>query len=121
MKDDLIYLASPYTHPDVIVKHERYNKTRYVLSDMLNEGYIVFSPIVHCHHLHLEHEMPEDFDFWARYNIAVLRHCDRLMVLMLDGWKESKGVTYEIEAAKILGLPVEYMHGTDWILREPNG
>jgi hypothetical protein len=32
-----------------------------------------------------------------------------MIVLMLDGWKESVGLTAEIELSKKLGIEVEYM------------
>ena len=37
------------------------------------------------------------------------RRCDRLVVLMLDGWKQSRGVHAEIAIARRLGLPVTFM------------
>ncbi len=44
---------------------------------------------------------------------ALLERCDQLVVLMLDGWRESVGVQAEILIASELGIPTRY-----W---EPNG
>ena len=38
-----------------------------------------------------------------------LDHCDRCIVLMLDGWQESKGVKVEIETFTQLGKPVDFL------------
>ena len=35
--------------------------------------------------------------------------CSGMYVLMFDGWKDSVGVTAEIEYAKELGIHVEYL------------
>ena len=43
-----------------------------------------------------------------------MRHCWKVMVLMLDGWKDSEGVNAEINAALDLGLPVEYLELEDF-------
>ena len=39
----------------------------------------------------------------------VLSGCDRLVVLMLEGWNRSRGVREEIETAESMGIDVEYM------------
>lgn len=38
-----------------------------------------------------------------------LKRCNELVVLMLDGWKESRGVQAEIRIALELGKPVRYL------------
>jgi hypothetical protein len=32
-----------------------------------------------------------------------------MIVLKLDGWEESKGIAYELDKAKLLGIPVSYL------------
>jgi hypothetical protein len=39
----------------------------------------------------------------------VLRRCDRLVVLRIPGWRESRGVTLEIEFAQTAGIPIEFV------------
>ena len=105
----LIYLASPYTHDDPWVRQERYNQCLNALTFLLAQDKFVYSPIVHSHHVDGRLRGTKDHSFWMRQAIEMLHRCDRLTVLMLDGWQRSKGVAEETVAATRLGLPVDYM------------
>jgi hypothetical protein len=102
----MIYLASPYSHPNPAVVQQRFEKTRKVTADLMLRGVPVFSPIVHCHEIANLYEMPTDAAYWETYNTAFLRKSDMMYVLTLDGWKESLGVTQEIGLAKTLRLTI---------------
>lgn len=91
----MIYLASPYSGTPEVMQ-QRYEATRAVTADTLKDGEFVYSPIVHCHDLALHHDIPKDFAFWSKYNFHMLDLADQLWVLMLPGWKESRGVTAEV-------------------------
>ena len=110
-KDQLIYLGSPYTHKLKRVMKERYDKALYATGDLLNQGYRVISPIVHCHPLSIKFKMMPDFEFWKKYNFALLSKCDILLVLQLDGWIESIGLQGEIEYAKRNNIIIETLIG----------
>jgi hypothetical protein len=58
-------------------------------------------------------ELPKGWDFWREYDLWFIRQCDRLTVVMIDGWRESVGVTAEIAEAERLGIPVGYMEVRD--------
>ena len=75
---------------------------------MEKEGLNVFSPITHSHPLY-DLGMRGDWDFWKRIDVEYLRLSEKIVVLMLPGWLESKGVTAEIKLAKEMGIPVEYL------------
>jgi hypothetical protein len=70
-------------------------------------GHVVFCPIVHFHPL-VEYGLPTEWSAWERIDREFLRRCEEVVVLMLDGWEESAGVTAEISAAEELGLGVRY-------------
>lgn len=106
--DKLIYLASPYSHKNNHIQHLRYEQVCYYAAELTRQGLLVFSPIAHSHGI-AKYGLPTDWQFWQQYDEAMISRCDSLTVLMLDGWKESKGVQAEIEIAKRLGIPVEYM------------
>ena len=53
--------------------------------------------------------LPWDWDFWQRFDGKYLRRCDGVVVLMLDGWRESAGVRAEIRLAGELGKPMTYL------------
>lgn len=106
-KDQLIYIGSPYTHPDKSIEQLRHDQVLDITADLLNQGFHVISPIVHCHPLSVKHNMRGDFEFWKKYNFALLGKCDVLLVVTLDGWKESVGLKTEIEFAQDNGISVE--------------
>ena len=68
----------------------------------------MFSPIVHGHPL-VDHGLPTDWSFWERFDRDHLERCDEVIVLMLDGWRESVGVAAEIRIAGELDKPVWYL------------
>lgn len=103
------YLASPYSHPDATIREARYLEAVRATALLMNAGEIIFSPIAHSHPIAVNHSLPLDWQFWEAYDRAFIQHCEGVIVLMLDGWRESKGVKAEIEIAKGLGWPVRYL------------
>jgi len=73
---------------------------------------MVFSPIAHSHPL-TRYGLPTDWTFWRRYDRAHMERCDELAVLMLDGWRESKGVRAEMAIARELNMPVRMIYPAD--------
>jgi nucleoside 2-deoxyribosyltransferase len=104
----MIYLASPYSHPDAIVRERRFRAACSAAARLIRSGEIVFSPVAHCHAIALC-GVPTDWRFWERHDRRFLEFCDEVVVLMLDGWRESVGVQAEIEIAEELGKPVRYL------------
>lgn len=105
----LIYLASPYSHPDELVRHERFERLLAVVAQFMNEGYLVFSPIAHSHPVAVRHDLPGDWEFWKRIDAAFISVCGAVWVLCIEGWRESKGVAAEIEIAREMGKPVYFI------------
>lgn len=106
---ELIYLAVPYTHADPAVEDYRYRTVTKVATELMKKGRVVFSPITQAVPLKQAGELPTKWEYWKTFDTVFLERCDRLMVLTLDGWKESVGVTEEIQIATRLGLPIEYI------------
>lgn len=104
----MIYLASPYSHPEVTIREQRFRDACRAAAQLLASGLTVFSPIVHGHPL-VDHGLPTDWSFWKRFDRDHLVRCDEVVVLMLDGWQESVGVAAEIQIAGELGKPVRYL------------
>lgn len=103
----MIYLASPYSHPDPLVREARFDAACRATADMIRAGRPVFSPIVHGHPL-VRFGLPTDWAFWQRFDTEHLRRCDEVLVLRIDGWEESEGVRAEIELAAALGKRASY-------------
>lgn len=105
----MIYLASPYAHADPAMMQYRYEVMLDVVAYYLNERVTVFSPIVHCHNIKLRHGLPEDHDFWLRYDYEIMARCTGIYIIMLDGWMESRGVGAEIVYAQTHGMEITYI------------
>lgn len=102
----MIYLASPYSHPDPLVMKTRFLLAEQVTAILLERKLWVYSPIVHCHELAAKYSLPTDFAYWQEYNIDMLRRCDFFFILDISGWKESKGVTGELTVAQMLNMKI---------------
>lgn len=104
----IAYLASPYSHPDLDIREERYRAACRAAAALLLAGRPVFSPIAHSHPL-VDYGLPADWSFWRRHDRELLARCDEVLVLMLAGWRESVGVREEIRIARELGKPVRFL------------
>lgn len=104
----MIYLASPYSHPDALIREQRFREACRAAAALLRAGYAVFSPIAYSHAL-VEHGLPTDWSFWARQDRKLLARCDEVVVLQLDGWIDSVGVQSEIALARELGKPLQFV------------
>lgn len=104
----MIYLASPYSNPSRAVVEDRYQTTMAFCAEFMRRGHVLFSPILHCHELTKAHSLPSDAAYWQSYNYSILRRCESLWVLTLDGWETSVGVSDEISKASFLRMPIEY-------------
>lgn len=100
------YIGSPYSHPEPLVREERFIRTSFYLMQCLRDCQWAYSPIVHCHDMAKTWDLPKDANFWREYNFAMLRGAKRLKVLRLDGWQQSIGLTDERAEAERLGLPI---------------
>jgi nucleoside 2-deoxyribosyltransferase len=101
-----IYLSSPYTHKDQSIVDHRVAVTQEVTASLMRHGYHVFSPIVHSHNMAKVLEMPTDFEFWSKWNMAFIKSLDAFAVLRIGGWDQSRGVIAETRRAFGLGKPV---------------
>jgi hypothetical protein len=106
----MIYLASPYSHPDPVIKKTRFLLVEQCTAALINQGLYVWSPIVHCYEMAKKFSMPDDAEFWKGYNTDFIRRADSMFVLGIDGWFESKGVMMEIKLAKEALLPVRFVN-----------
>lgn len=107
----LVYLASPYSHANPIVREQRFLAVCKAAGKMMEAGDIVYSPIAHSHPISVTMTVsPTDHHFWLRQCFGVLERSSLLRVLMLDGWIQSKGVAAEISFAKEQGIPLEFVN-----------
>jgi nucleoside 2-deoxyribosyltransferase len=104
----MIYLASPYSHSDATIREQRFREACLAAAELIRNGEVVFSPIAHSHPI-AAYGLPSDWWFWERHDLQHLTRCDEIVVLTLDGWRESEGVHAEIRISKELGKQVRYL------------
>lgn len=106
----VIYLAQPYTHPDPLIREQRYHKALTVEANILRRGGVcVINPIGMCHELSKTHKLPTGYEYWQERDRTLIERSDETWVLMMDGWRESVGVTDEINYTRELGKPIYYL------------
>lgn len=110
----MIYIASPYSHPDPVIMRTRFLLAQEYCAALINQGEFPYSPIVHCHEMALRYKLPTDFEYWRNYNLDMLRRADSMTVMTIPGWEESVGVKAETAAARAVNLPVFYMSVEAW-------
>jgi len=109
IKNEIVYLATPYSHPELAVQRLRFEQVSRLAAELMSRGVYVYSPISHTHPIAMAGYLPTGWDFWEAHNRTMLSRCDRLVVYMQDGWEESVGVAAEIAMAEEFGLPIEYL------------
>jgi hypothetical protein len=103
------YLAAPYSHPDPLVRIARFEAINRAAYRLMLRGEVVFSPISHSHPIEMESGQINSHEFWAKQDDWFEQHCSKVAVLMMDGWRESKGTQREIRMAEELGKEIEYL------------
>ena len=109
----LYYVASPYSHdcPEVVAKRVQ-DATRAADAINLNyNGVTAYSPVAAATGMQARGITPKEG--WYLYDFAMLSKADRLIVLKLEGWETSIGVSLEIAFALGKGIPITY-----WTLAE---
>ena len=102
----MIYLASPYSHSDRLVRLDRYQAVLQFTARQLAAGVMVYSPIVYGHEIGQMLGTSTEWDAWKAFDLDMLARCDGLWVLQLAGWENSVGVKAEMEEAERLGLSI---------------
>lgn len=105
----LSYLAVPYSHPDPEVRAARFKAANRVAGILMQRGHLVFSPISHTHPIAEECDLPRGWDYWSAFDRAYLAVSKVLIVLCIDGWRESVGITGEMSIAADMDVPVEFI------------
>ena len=112
----LVYVASVYSQGNA--NKELREKRFQFVKDWVGlhfmtyiKGYdkVLYSPIIHNHLIAEDHDLPATWDFWRGVDTVILRHCSALIVLKMDGWEKSVGITCEIDTAKMLNIPIQYI------------
>ena len=92
----LFYVMSPYsgTRTEMFSRHF---DTSVAATRLVREGIPLLSPILHWHFAAQTHGLPKDAEYWMAYNKRLFASADAGILLMLPGWRESKGIREELE------------------------
>jgi hypothetical protein len=107
----LVYLASPYTHPDRKVEKERFRLVAKATGWLLHNtpNLFFFCPIAHSEAVGMVCALPGDWHFWAEFDECLISRCAELWILCIPGWSKSTGVNAERAIAVRLGLPIKFV------------
>ena len=107
VSNNVIFLGCPYSSDDPAVVAERVDIASRVTVELLSRGHIVVSPLPLSHPL-AKHGTPKGG--WYKYCLELLKLCNSLWVLQLDGWDVSEGVRLELSAAYVRGMDIRYIN-----------
>lgn len=104
-----IFVAGPYNTPDDAIKEYRMNTIKDYCVKQFLDGNSPISALLMGLVYATHAELPTDTDTWRTFSETLLKGCDELHVLMVDGWELSSGVKSEIESANKLNIPIKYI------------
>lgn len=116
----MLYLASPYTHPDKAIREKRYRKICKIAAQLHNKFY-VFSPIVQCHGMSVYGNLRGDIGFWLDYARHMISLCSTFMIATMKGWDHSLGIKAEYDIARQFKKPVMQVDPNSLIITEFKG
>lgn len=71
MEKILTYLAIPYSHPNSLVRHFRFQQANIAAAALLNAGEQVFSSISHSHPIAEEGGLPTGFEYYEAFDTEI--------------------------------------------------
>jgi len=99
-----IYVAGKYSDPNIINVLGNIREGIKMSAKLLSLGYAPFCPFLDYQFQFYEPDLKVE-DYYA-YSLTWLNSCDAMLVL--PGYKSSKGTLAEIDTAKISGIPIYY-------------
>ena len=114
-KSEIEYLGLPYTDENPLLKDWRALVSDKIAADLTKQGRIIFAPISAWHHIAKKYELPGTFEYWLELDEEFIKISKKLLIIMLPGWKESKGVGGEIKLAHKYNIPIGYIDPKPYI------
>ena len=109
----LLYLASPYSHPDPATQYYRYRRVCRATAKLIKAGVPVFSPLCNSVPAVELGGLETDHNGFLAIDLPILHRCDEVLVLALDGWTTSLGVRRELFEALTLRKPITVIGEAD--------
>ena len=83
----MIYLATPYSHPDPEVMKARFRQACRIAGELMLAGKVVYCPIAHTHAIAEETGIDRTWEFWERFDRPFIEVCTEVCVAKMDGWE----------------------------------
>lgn len=111
-KKGLIYLGQPYSSNSDEVMNWRYEKSCEFAAMFHESGLNWFSPISMSHRAseYLTDEVKKDWKAWEKLDLYYASLSSCLVICALNNWRESTGLTAEIEYFERAGKPIFYLN-----------
>lgn len=106
----IVYIASPYSNvkdKQQLMKDIASFCGKYMQE---NQGQYTITGLVHHYAVQEVSTLGSDWNFWKDFCEDFLSRCDTMIVLMFDGWKESRGVQEEIRIASERNIPCTFIN-----------
>lgn len=112
----MIFLSSPYTHPNPEVQKQRVTQVKKLVKECTAAGLHVISPVVYSSAspdfytpgtIFLSEEAIQAY--WRAWSMDILKACNRVVVYMLPGWADSQGVQLELITAQECGIEIKFI------------
>ena len=108
-----LYLGCPYSHPDPLIRHLRFQIANQAAGTLMEKGYFVFSPISHSHCIGKSINRACDRPFWLDQDISFLKSwADEFGIICIRGWRTSDGICDERSIAEQSNKTV--IHFPNW-------
>lgn len=104
----LIYIAAPYYDPNSSVTLKRMERIYGMMHHYIVNDKHPITPLS-MHEIVARYDLNGTYEFWDRYCLNILKRCDEMHVLCLEGWDKSRGVAAEIQFCKDNNIPIRYI------------
>jgi hypothetical protein len=103
------YIATPYTQFPTGLQ-DAFETACRVTAELMRHGIPCFSPIAHSHPLAIIGGLdPVDHELWMRSDAPMLNAACGCLVVMLPGWRDSRGVAHEIAEFTSHSKPIHFL------------
>lgn len=100
------YLGTPYSKYRGGLEAAFVEASR-IAAALIAEGLAVFSPIAHSHPIAMHGRLdPLAHGLWLPLDEPLMRAADGLIVAEMEGWRESYGLSVEIDHFRRAGKPI---------------
>ena len=117
MKKMFIYLAHPYRHESYATENDRITQATLAAGSLIRYGIRsgveinVLAPVLHNSKIYRDNNFTpqEMWHVFETFDHFMLKKADIMVVLTLEGWKESTGVQAEIKFCQEHNIPIAYL------------